>query len=68
MGSVHMNPKFHQLRIKLQILSDEDGQDVVEYALVVALIGLAAVTGLNSVASSINNAFGSIGNTLTSAI
>jgi pilus assembly protein Flp/PilA len=67
-GEHRMNPKLHQLRMRLQILLDEDGQDMVEYALVVALIGFASVASMNSLASSINNAFGSIGNTLTSAI
>ena len=67
-GEHRMNPKFHQLRIRLHRLLDEDGQDMVEYALVVALIGFASVASMNSLASSINNAFGSIGNTLTSAI
>ena len=44
----------------------QDGQDLIEYALVVALIAFAASAGMSSVATSINNAFTSIGGTLTS--
>jgi pilus assembly protein Flp/PilA len=46
----------------------EEGQDLVEYALVVALIAFAAVSGMGSLATAINSAFTSIGTTLTTAI
>jgi len=51
-----------------QIWRDENGQDLIEYALVVALIAFAAIAGMNTVANQINIAFGKIGNKLTSAI
>jgi pilus assembly protein Flp/PilA len=44
----------------------EEGQDLIEYALVVALIALAATAGMTTVAQDINNAFVSIGSKLTS--
>ncbi len=47
---------------------DESGQDLIEYALVAALIAFAAIAGMNYVASEINNAFSKIGNKLSSAI
>lgn len=54
---------------KLQLLlSREEGQDLVEYALIVALISLAAVVGMNSLASQINGAFNTVGNTLSTSI
>jgi pilus assembly protein Flp/PilA len=46
-------------------LSDEKGQDLIEYALVVALIALAATAGMASVAGGINNAFVNVGTKLT---
>jgi pilus assembly protein Flp/PilA len=46
-------------------LADESGQDLIEYALVVALIGFAAIAGMNTVANNINTAFGNIGAKLT---
>lgn len=48
------------------VLADEDGQDLIEYALVVALIAFAAITGMNSVATSINDSFTAIGARVTS--
>lgn len=48
------------------LIRREEGQDLIEYALVVALIAFAATAGMNSLASSINTAFTSIGTTLTS--
>ena len=47
-------------------LSREEGQDLIEYSLVIALIALAAVTSMQSLAADINNAFLTVGNTLTS--
>lgn len=42
-------------------ISDEEGQDLIEYALVVALIALAATVGMKTVATQINAAFSNIG-------
>ncbi len=47
------------------LLADERGQDLIEYALVVALIAFAATAGMSSVANNINTAFTNIGNKLT---
>lgn len=41
------------------------GQDLVEYALPIALAALAAVTGINNVASAIGAIFSNISNTLS---
>ena len=43
------------------LLADERGQDLIEYALVVALIAFAATAGMNTVAKDINQAFNNIG-------
>ena len=52
--------------IQLQnLMQGEEGQDLIEYALVVALIALAATAGMSTVASDINVAFGNIGTKLT---
>jgi pilus assembly protein Flp/PilA len=42
------------------ILADESGQDLIEYALVVALIALAATVSMSSVATAIGTAFTNI--------
>jgi pilus assembly protein Flp/PilA len=63
-----MKDRLWKLSIKIQnILKGEEGQDLIEYALVVALIAFAATVGMGTLASDINNAFSSIGSTLTSA-
>lgn len=49
-----------------RFLKDDQGQDLIEYALVVALIALAATAGMNTVANAINTAFTNIGSKLTS--
>jgi pilus assembly protein Flp/PilA len=48
-----------------QALQDEEGQDLVEYALIVAVIALAAVLGMSTLASAINNAFIAVGSKLS---
>jgi len=49
----------------MNLYRDEQGQDLIEYALVVALIAFAAVSGMNTVATKINSAFTNIGTKLT---
>jgi len=63
-----MNDMILKLYIKAQIFREENGQDLIEYALVAALIAFAAVVGMNNVATNINVAFSKIGSKLTSAI
>jgi pilus assembly protein Flp/PilA len=50
------------------LLLDESGQDLVEYALVAALIGLGATAAMTNLATTIGSAFTSIGSKLTSAV
>ncbi|HEX4004702.1 MAG TPA: Flp family type IVb pilin [Acidobacteriaceae bacterium] len=45
-------------------LNDESGQDLIEYALIAALIALVAITGLQGLASSINSELTVIGGSL----
>ncbi len=49
-------------------LKRTDGQDMVEYALVVALIAFAATAGIKSLATKISSAYTSTGTTLNSYI
>lgn len=63
-----MKDQMWKLSIKIQdLLSREEGQDLIEYALVVALIAFAATAAMGTLASDINNAFTNIGSKLTSA-
>ena len=46
----------------------EEGQDLIEYALVVALIAFAATAGMNKLAGAINLAFANVGSTLNTYV
>lgn len=60
-----MNNLFLALYVKLQnLLANEEGQDLVEYALLVALIALAVIAGVQGVASAVNKVFSNISTTL----
>jgi pilus assembly protein Flp/PilA len=62
---VEKNTMLTNLWFMLQSrLSEEEGQDLVEYALIIALIALACVAGLNTLATAIGTAFTNIGNNL----
>jgi pilus assembly protein Flp/PilA len=50
------------------LIEREEGQDLVEYALVVALIAFGAITGMGYLATGLNTAFSSIASTLTSNV
>jgi pilus assembly protein Flp/PilA len=51
----------------VRLVQEDSGQDLIEYALVAALIALGALTGMKTLANDIGNAFNSVGSTLTSA-
>ena len=60
-----MNDMLLKLYVKFQDLKNgEEGQDLVEYTLVVALIAFGAVTGMSELAKGINNSFSTISSTL----
>jgi len=61
-----MQFRLWKFNATMQNLTQEHGQDLIEYALVVAMIAFAATAGMSSVATSINTAFTSIGTTITS--
>jgi len=63
-----MKDAMLRLYVKAQILNDDSGQDLIEYALVAALIAFAAVAGMNGLSGKINDAFSTIGSKLTSAL
>jgi pilus assembly protein Flp/PilA len=64
-GRTQMKDKLLMLSIKLRtILSDEQGQDLIEYALLVALVAFGATAGMSSLASAINTAFSNVGTVL----
>jgi pilus assembly protein Flp/PilA len=60
-----MNNLYLALYVKIQsLMNREDGQDLVEYALLVCLIALAAITGVNNVATAVTKVFSNISSSL----
>jgi pilus assembly protein Flp/PilA len=60
-----MSSTLLKLYVKFQGLKDGDeGQDLVEYALLVALIALVCVTGVSNVATAVNSVFSNISSSL----
>jgi pilus assembly protein Flp/PilA len=55
-------------RILSNFISDESGQDLIEYALVAALIALGATAAMNTLAGSISTAFATVGTKLSTAV
>jgi pilus assembly protein Flp/PilA len=56
-----MQDKLRLLSVKIQnVINREEGQDLIEYALVCALIALAATATMKSVGTSINGIFSDI--------
>lgn len=46
------------------LMNDESGQDLIEYALIAALIALAAIGAMQTLGSKISNEFNSVGSSL----
>jgi pilus assembly protein Flp/PilA len=57
-----MNRKLWRALVSFN--KEESGQDLIEYALIVALIALAATVGMSSLASGINSAFAKLASIL----
>jgi pilus assembly protein Flp/PilA len=52
------------LRLLKSLRHDESGQDLIEYALIAALIAVAAIAALKGLDNKIDNEFNAIGNSL----
>lgn len=64
-----MNEMMMKLYVKMHtLLAAEEGQDLVEYALIVALLALAAVVSMQTLAGDISQAFTTIGGKVTSSL
>jgi len=64
-----MKDTMLKLYVKVQnFLSADEGQDLVEYALVIALVALAATAGMKTLASDISGAFSTVGTTLNADV
>jgi pilus assembly protein Flp/PilA len=64
--SIQTKRKKH-MKIMKQLWQGEEGQDLVEYALLIVLIALGAVATMKGLASGISDAFANANAQLTSA-
>jgi len=51
-------------RLLMNLINDESGQDLIEYALIAALIALGAIVAMGSLSNKISNEFNTVGNSL----
>jgi len=60
-----MNNIFARVYVRLHDLSTgEQGQDLVEYALLTTLVCLALITGINGIATAVTRVFSNISSSL----
>jgi pilus assembly protein Flp/PilA len=50
------------------LLNDESGQDLIEYALVAAVIALGCLAAMRSLATAIGGGFNNVGNQFTNNV
>ena len=55
-------------RFLKKLATEDSGQDLIEYALVAALVGLGAITAMKGLSNSIQTNFNAVGNSLTNAV
>lgn len=61
-----MHDQFLRLHLKLwEFLQGEEGQDLIEYGLVVTAIALAAISGVQHFASAVATLFSNIDSSLS---
>jgi pilus assembly protein Flp/PilA len=60
--------KINFRRLFTKLLHDESGQDLIEYALIAALIGLGAAATLKSFAATITSVLTTVGSRLTASV
>lgn len=56
------------LYLSRRLLFREEGQDLVEYSLVIAMIGFGSITGMGYLATGLNTVFSTVASTLTSNV
>ena len=62
------NTMTNMKQLVKNLINEDSGQDLIEYALVAALVGLGAVAAMKGLSNSIGNTFNGVGNSLTNAV
>jgi len=67
-GAIHAVPTFRRKGVSLDLMQffrEDDGQGLVEYALIIAVIAIAVIVAMIFLRGQIQNIFSNIGNNLT---
>ena len=56
------------MKLIKKLIAEDSGQDLIEYALVAALVGLGSVAAMKGLATSISTTFNGVGNAVTNAV
>ena len=51
-----------------QLIADDDGQDLVEYAFLIAFISLVCIVGLMNLGTAVNNTYGAVSTSLVNSL
>jgi len=54
-------------KLVLRFINDTEGQDLIEYALLAALVALGAIAGMTALAGGINQKFSNVSSQLNAA-
>ena len=54
-------------KLWMQVLADDAGQDLIEYALLAALVGIGGVLSMKGLSNKISNTFNNVGTTLAAS-
>jgi len=54
----------HVKQLVKNLMTEDSGQDLIEYALVAALVGLGSVAALSHLSNTLANTFGGVDNSL----
>jgi pilus assembly protein Flp/PilA len=63
-GQIANQRKNTMKQLFKNLMNDESGQDLIEYALIAALIALGAIVAMGSLSNKISNEFNTIGSSL----
>lgn len=61
-----MHDQFLRLQVKFwELIHGEEGQDLIEYGMIIALIALAGIAGVQKFASAVTTMFSNIDSSLS---
>jgi len=56
------------VKLLIALFVDEDGQDLVEYAMLMAFIALVCILGLKNLGTAVNNTYNTVSTSLVNSV